>query len=156
MLDQKKIEEQKRIDANLKRFKNSIVVISGKGGVGKSTVSVNLAFGLAEKGKKVGILDVDIHGPSMGKMLGIEGKPLEVENGIPKPVRVSENVYAVTIASMMPKNDDPIIWRGPLKIGAIKQFIGEIEWPEIDYLIVDSPPGTGDEPLTVMQTLKKP
>jgi len=155
MLDQKKIEEQKKIDANLSRIKNSIVVISGKGGVGKSTVTVNLAYGLALQGKKVGILDVDIHGPSMGKMLGIEGKPLEMDNGIPKPVRVHENIYAVTIASMLPNVDDPIIWRGPLKIGAIKQFMQDIEWPELDYLIVDSPPGTGDEPLSVIQTLKK-
>lgn len=147
--------EEMALQENLDRIKHKLVVISGKGGVGKSTVAVNTAFALAMNGKKVGILDVDIHGPSIAKMLGIEGRALQAEQGRrPQPVRVVENIYALTIASMMPNPDEPVIWRGPLKIGAIRQFMQDIEWPELDYLIVDCPPGTGDEPLSVIQTLK--
>jgi Mrp family chromosome partitioning ATPase len=124
--------------------------------VGKSTVAVNTAFALAMNGMKVGILDVDIHGPSIAKMLGIEGKTLKsaTEGGRPQPIRVVENIYALTIASLMENPDEPVIWRGPLKISVIRQFMKDIEWPELDYLIVDCPPGTGDEPLSVIQTLK--
>ncbi len=149
--------EDKRLQANLDRIKHKIIVISGKGGVGKSTIAVNVAYGLALQGKKVGILDVDIHGPSIAKMLGIEGKRLTRSESeeFPKPVEVTKNLCALTIASLVGNPDEPIIWRGPLKIGAIKQFLQDIQWPELDYLIVDSPPGTGDEPLSVVQTLKK-
>lgn len=155
----KKIElkpEEKRLKDNLDRIKNKIIVLSGKGGVGKSTVSVNVARGLAKKGKKVGVLDVDIHGPSIGKMLGIEGQRLSLQEGeeYPMPIKVSENLYALTIATLIENPDEPIIWRGPLKIGAIKKFLQDIKWPELDYLIIDSPPGTGDEPLTIAQTMK--
>ena len=149
-------EQNKRLQENIDRIKHKLIVISGKGGVGKSTVAVNLAFGLASKGKKVGILDVDIHGPSIAKMLGIEGRSLQLlENEkFPSPIKVAENLYALTIASLIPNPDEPIVWRGPLKMGAIKQFLQDIRWPELDYLIVDSPPGTGDEPLSVIQILK--
>jgi len=149
--------EDLRLQANLDRIKHKLVVISGKGGVGKSTVSVNLAYGLAEAGKKVGILDVDIHGPSIAKMLGIEGRRLELakDEEYPHPIRVTENLYALTIATLVENPDEPIIWRGPLKMGAIKQFLQDIRWPVLDYLIIDSPPGTGDEPLSIIQILKK-
>ena len=154
---QKKTKEEIRIEANLNRIKHKLIVISGKGGVGKSTVAVNVAYGLASQGNKVGILDVDIHGPSIAKMLGIEGKKLHMkEQGeFPEPIKVNENLYALTIATLVENPDDPIIWRGPIKINVIKQFMQDIQWPELDYLIVDSPPGTGDEPLSVVQTLKK-
>ncbi|MDO9578386.1 MAG: Mrp/NBP35 family ATP-binding protein [Candidatus Cloacimonadales bacterium] len=147
----------KRLQGNLDRIKHKIIVISGKGGVGKSTVSVNVAYGLAALGKKVGILDVDIHGPSIAKMLGIEGRRLKLtkEGELPAPIQVTENLCALTIATLIENPDEPIIWRGPLKTGAIKQFLQDIQWPELDYLIIDSPPGTGDEPLSVVQTLKK-
>ena len=150
-------EAEIRLQQNLDRIKHKLIVISGKGGVGKSTVSVNVAHGLAMQGKKVGILDVDIHGPSIAKMLGIEGKRLEKseEGEFPAPVKVNENLCALTIATLIENPDEPIIWRGPLKIGAIKQFLQDIRWPELDYLIIDSPPGTGDEPLSIVQTLKK-
>ena len=146
----------RRLQDNLDRIKYKIIVISGKGGVGKSTVAVNVAYGLAMLGKKVGILDVDIHGPSIAKMLGIEGRRLQAAGaeGQPEPIKVSENLYALTIAALIENPDEPIIWRGPLKIGAIKQFLQDISWPRLDYLIIDSPPGTGDEPLSVVQTLK--
>jgi len=146
-----------RLKQNIDRIKHKLIVISGKGGVGKSTVAVNVATGLAEKGKKVGILDIDIHGPSLGKMLGIESKNLQssVGSAFPQPIEVKKNLYAMTISSLLPNPDEPIIWRGPLKMGAIRQFLQDIEWPELDYLIIDSPPGTGDEPLSVVQLLKQ-
>lgn len=152
-----KTEEEKRIEANLDRIKYKLIVISGKGGVGKSTVAVNVAYGLAAQGNKVGILDVDIHGPSIAKMLGIEGEKLKIKakGEFPEPIKVTDNLYALTIATLVDSPDDPIIWRGPIKISVIKQFMQDIQWPELDYLIVDSPPGTGDEPLSVVQTLKK-
>lgn len=152
-----KTKEEMRIEANLERIKHKLIVISGKGGVGKSTVAVNIAYGLASQGNKVGILDVDIHGPSIAKMLGIEGEKLKMKakGEFPEPIKVTDNLYALTIATLVDNPDDPIIWRGPIKISVIKQFMQDIQWPELDYLIVDSPPGTGDEPLSVVQTLKK-
>jgi Mrp family chromosome partitioning ATPase len=148
-------EQEMKLQENLDRIKHKLIVISGKGGVGKSTVSVNVAYGLALSGMKVGILDVDIHGPSLAKMLNIEGKKLLVnENGNPAPVQVHENLYALSIASLLENEDDPIIWRGPMKMSVIRQFMQDIEWPELDYLVIDCPPGTGDEPLSTIQILK--
>jgi len=154
---QEKTKEEMRIEANLDRIKHKLIVISGKGGVGKSTVAVNVAYGLSSQGYKVGILDVDIHGPSIAKMLGIEGEKLQMkeEGEFPEPIKVNENLYALTIATLVENPDDPIIWRGPMKMNVIRQFMQDIQWPELDYLIVDSPPGTGDEPLSVVQMLKK-
>jgi ATP-binding protein involved in chromosome partitioning len=145
------------LQENLGHLKHRIMVLSGKGGVGKSTVSVNLAYGLALNGKSVGILDADLHGPSIAKMLGIEGIPLPMRESDhrPEPVRVHDTLYALTIASLLPSADDPVVWRGPMKMGALRQFLTEIAWPELDYLIIDCPPGTGDEPLTMLQLLGK-
>lgn len=142
------------IKENMARIKHKIIIMSGKGGVGKSTVATNLAFGLANSGRKVGILDTDIHGPSLGKMLGIEGQMLrssEKSAGL-LPIEVF-GIKVVTMASLLQDSDAPVIWRGPLKMGAIKQFLGEIEWGDLDFLIIDSPPGTGDEPLSVCQLI---
>ncbi|MBN2545815.1 MAG: Mrp/NBP35 family ATP-binding protein [Spirochaetes bacterium] len=140
---------------NLKKFKNKIVVMSGKGGVGKSTVSVNLAYGLTLSGFVTGIMDVDFHGPSVAKMTGIEKKQMIVEDqsGRPSPIKVINNLYVLSIASFMKSPDDSIIWRGPMKMGVINQFLEDIKWPELDYLIIDCPPGTGDEPLSIIQTI---
>ncbi len=152
-LKQQQLQDQ-AIKDNMARIKHKIVIMSGKGGVGKSTVAANLAFGLAKEGKKVGLMDTDIHGPSLGKMLGIEGqflRPSEKGMGL-LPVEV-DGIKVVTMASLLQDADAPVIWRGPLKMGAIKQFLGEIEWGDLDYLIIDSPPGTGDEPLSVCQLI---
>ncbi|OHD12032.1 MAG: ATP-binding protein [Spirochaetes bacterium GWC1_27_15] len=142
------------LSENMQKIKKKIVVMSGKGGVGKSTVSVNIAYGLALEGNKVGLLDVDLHGPSIAKMTGIEGKMIyAAENERPKPIEAAHNLFVLSVASLLENADEPIIWRGPAKIGVIKQFLSEIEWPSLDYLVVDCPPGTGDEPLSVIQLL---
>lgn len=140
---------------SLTRIKNKIMIMSGKGGVGKSSVSVNLAIALAEKGFKVGLMDVDIHGPDIPRMLGLSG--MMAANADQKkldPMRYSDNLAAVSIESLMANKDDAVIWRGPVKHGAIRQFIGEVAWGDLDYLLIDAPPGTGDEPLTVAQLIK--
>jgi Mrp family chromosome partitioning ATPase len=140
---------------SLARIKNKIMIMSGKGGVGKSSVSVNLAIALSEMGFKVGLMDVDIHGPDIPRMLGLSG--MMAGNSSLKqldPMRYSDNLTAVSIESLMANKDDAVIWRGPVKHGAIRQFIGEVAWGDLDYLIIDAPPGTGDEPLTVAQLIK--
>jgi ATP-binding protein involved in chromosome partitioning len=144
-------EEEKKISQRLARIKNRVLVFSGKGGVGKSTVSANLALALSKKGLRVGALDVDIHGPNLAKMLGVEGSRLEEADGAIKPVRVSENLSLVSMSSLTAGPDLPIIWRGPMKMKVIEQFLGDVEWGDLDWLVIDSPPGTGDEPLSVAQ-----
>jgi len=129
------------------------MVMSGKGGVGKTTVSVNLAYALSLAGKRTGILDIDLHGPNIAKMLGIEQQAIHAcEFGI-EPVEVTESLKAVSIALIGYEPDQPMIWRGPAKAAVIRQFIADVNWGELDYLIVDSPPGTGDEPLSACQLI---
>ena len=147
------LEQEERLKSNLAKIKNKLIVMSGKGGVGKTTVAVNLAYGLAIKGNKVGILDVDIHGPNIAKMLGIEGKRLVAFDLGIEPIEVLPNLKAVSIALLFENRDQPIIWRGPLKMITIKQFLADVNWGKLDYLIIDSPPGTGDEPLSVCQLI---
>jgi len=139
---------------SLSIIKHKFIVMSGKGGVGKTSTSVNLSIALANRGYKVGLLDVDLHGPDIPRMLGLHGM-LEI-NGNRKlvPKRYSENLCAVSVESLLPNKDDAVIWRGPVKHSAIQQFIGDVEWGKLDYLIIDAPPGTGDEPLTVAQLVK--
>ena len=147
------LEQEKRLKDNLAKIQNKLIVMSGKGGVGKTTIAVNLAYGLAKKNKKVGILDVDIHGPNIAKMLGIEGQKLTgSELGI-EPIEVLPNLKAVSLSFFLKNKDQPVIWRGPLKMITIKQFLADVNWGQLDYLIVDSPPGTGDEPLSICQLI---
>ena len=141
------------VNASLGKIKNKILVMSGKGGVGKTSTSVNLSIALADQGYRVGIIDVDLHGPDIPRMLGLEGTPQVNENKKLNPISYSKNLTAISIESFTPNKDDAIIWRGPLKFSAIKQFIGDIDWGNLDFLIIDAPPGTGDEPLTVAQTI---
>ena len=147
-------EQDAKVKDSLGKIKNKFIVMSGKGGVGKTSTSVNLSIALANKGFKVGIMDVDLHGPDVPRMLGLEGMLDLNQNRKLNPARYSENLKAVSIESLTPSKDEAIIWRGPIKYSAIQQFIGDVEWGELDFLIIDSPPGTGDEPLTVAQTIK--
>ncbi len=148
-----KKDQDASVKISLEKIKNKFIVLSGKGGVGKTSTSVNLAMALAQKGFKVGIMDVDLHGPDVPRMLGLKGMLDLSKNHKLNPMSYSENLKAVSIESLTVSKDDAIIWRGPLKYSAIQQFIGEVEWGELDFLIIDSPPGTGDEPLTVAQTI---
>ncbi|MFP4460220.1 MAG: P-loop NTPase [Candidatus Zixiibacteriota bacterium] len=142
------------IKKNLAGIDRKILVLSGKGGVGKSTVSVNLARALASLGKKVGILDVDIHGPNIPLMLGLEGERLGVTEGNRLvPVKIGENLHVISVAFLLESPEQAVIWRGPLKYNMIKRFLEETQWGELDFLIIDSPPGTGDEPLSVGQMI---
>ena len=150
---QMQAEQDIAVNESLGKIKNKILVMSGKGGVGKTSTSVNLSIALADKGYNVGIMDVDLHGPDVPRMLGLEGTPQVNENKKLSPISYSESLKAISIESFTPNKDDAIIWRGPLKFSAIKQFIGDIDWGNLDFLIIDAPPGTGDEPLTVAQTI---
>jgi ATP-binding protein involved in chromosome partitioning len=143
--------------SRLCQIEHKIMVLSGKGGVGKSTVAVNLAAALSMAGKRVGLLDVDIHGPSVPKLLNIEGAPVSGSNGTLDPVRVDlagGTLLVMSIGFLLRSRDDAVIWRGPRKYGLIKQFLKDVEWGELDYLVVDSPPGTGDEPLAVAELIE--
>lgn len=148
-------QQENAITRSLGKIKNKILVMSGKGGVGKSTVSVNLALSLANKGHKVGLMDVDLHGPDVVRMLDLKGvvQPPESEDALIPPLQYSDNLKVVSLEYMMQDRDEAIIWRGPLKIQAIRQFVSDMDWGELDYLIIDAPPGTGDEPLSVAQTI---
>ncbi len=147
--------EDRKLKENISNIKKKLMIISGKGGVGKTTIAVNLAYALSLKGYKVGLLDVDIHGPNVVKLLGIENKKL-TGSGDSKinPIKLSENLKVVSTASMLEDSDTPLIWRGPLKMKIISQFLGDVNWGGLDYLIIDSPPGTGDEPLSVAQLIE--
>lgn len=141
-----------RMKSNMEKIKHKIVVMSGKGGVGKSTMSTNIAYGLALKGYSVGIVDADLHGPNVALMLGQEGKKLPTF----EPLTILDGkLKVVSLSFFLGSSDDPIIWRGPAKVGAIHQLLGDITWGELDYLVVDLPPGTGDEPLTIAQGIGK-
>jgi len=145
--------EQLRIDEALGRIKHKILVMSGKGGVGKSTVAVNLAVALAKTGRRVGLMDVDLHGPTVPVLLGMTDRRPEVGGEGLQPLVYSENLKVMSMGNLLDEANRAVIWRGPLKIGAIRQFIGDVAWGELDVLVIDSPPGTGDEPLTVAQTI---
>jgi ATP-binding protein involved in chromosome partitioning len=148
-------QQDVEIKERLGRIKNKILVMSGKGGVGKSSVAAYLSVALAKRGYRVGLMDVDLHGPSIPRMLGLKGTigPATHE-GKAHAVKYLPNMEVISIEPLMGDNKDAAtIWRGPLKIGVIRQFISDIEWDDLDYMVIDSPPGTGDEPLTVAQTI---
>lgn len=146
-------QQEQNIHQKMSQIKHKIIVMSGKGGVGKSTVAVNIALALSEQGLKVGLMDCDIHGPSVPKMLGIENEKLLIQGNEIGPVIINAHFKAVSIRFLVTEKDTPIIWREPLKMGLIRQFLGEVAWGELDYLIIDLPPGTGDEPLSIAQLL---
>lgn len=143
-------------DESIKNIRNVLVVMSGKGGVGKSTVAANLAVELSSRGFQVGLVDADMHGPDIPQMLGlIDDKPLVGPNNKITPVKYSNSLRVISIEYFLPSRDTPVIWRGALKHKMIQQFIKDIEWGELDFLIFDLPPGTGDEPLSIVQIIPK-
>lgn len=148
-----KVAQMMRLRAHMKKIKHKVVVLSGKGGVGKSTVSVNLAVGLVQRGYRVGLLDTDIHGPNVAHMLGLDHEVMTIRESEIEPLEARPNLFVVSIALAGRPADTAYIWRGPIKIALINQLLADTLWPELDFLIVDSPPGTGDEPLTVCQLL---
>jgi Mrp family chromosome partitioning ATPase len=137
----------------LELIRHKLLVMSGKGGVGKSTVAVYLALGLARRGHTVGLLDVDLHGPDIPRLLGLKGRFYQGPEGGIQPQIAMEKVKVVSIEGFLSERDAPVIWRGPMKHKAIRQFLGQVEWGRLDYLIIDSPPGTGDEPLSVARLI---
>lgn len=139
---------------SLRKIRHKLIVMSGKGGVGKTSVSVNLAIALAARNFKVGLLDVDIHGPDIPRMLGLPGMLQAGQDRRMQPLTFSSNLAMVSMESLLAEKDEAVIWRGPMKHTAIRQFIGEVNWGALDFLVIDSPPGTGDEPLTVAQLIK--
>jgi Mrp family chromosome partitioning ATPase len=142
------------IKDSLARIKHKIFVLSGKGGVGKSSVSANLAAVLSKKGYRTGLMDVDVHGPSIAQMLGMKDLlDITPDQRRLVPKQVNGNLKAVSVQALMQDKDQAIIWRGPAKAGMIQQFVGMVDWGDLDFLVIDAPPGTGDEPLTVVQTI---
>ncbi|MFW5837127.1 MAG: P-loop NTPase [Desulfovibrionaceae bacterium] len=147
-----KLQDQ-LISSTLAQIRYKLFIMSGKGGVGKSSVAVNAAAALALAGYKVGLMDVDLHGPSAPRLLGLSGQ-LEADRGqLVKPKRFSDNLHVVSMDSLLENPDTAVLWRGPMKTSAIRQFISDVSWGELDFLVVDSPPGTGDEPMTVLKTI---
>jgi len=158
VLGKEEVEEIKKqllLGENLQEVRHKLLVLSGKGGVGKSTVAASIAVALSLKGKKIGLMDIDVHGPSIPKILGLEGAPLmAAEEGL-FPIRYSNGLDVISIGFFLPDQDNPVIWRAPLKHSMIRQFLTEVKWGELDYLVIDCPPGTGDEPLSVVHLLEK-
>lgn len=155
MLSGEDIENETKLKDSLSEIEHVLIVMSGKGGVGKSTVSSNLAQTLSKKGFKVGLMDIDITGPNIPKMFGIEDEQLRAENDKLIPVSVSPSLSVMSMAFLLPDKDAALMWRGPVRSGAIKQFIEDVNWGHLNYLVVDMPPGTGDEALSIVQLMPK-
>lgn len=147
------LEQRMKARENMDRIKHKILVMSGKGGVGKTSVAVNLAHAFHAIGLRAGIMDVDIHGPNVPLMCGVEGAQAQVVDGRVVPVTTAGGVKVVSMSFFIPSAQEAVIWRGPVKMGAIQQFMSDVDWTDVDLLIVDCPPGTGDEPLSVAQLL---
>ncbi len=155
LLTEESIREETAIQDTLKNIKHVIIVMSGKGGVGKSTVSSNLAMSLSMKGFKTGVMDIDITGPNIPKMFAVEDRQLMVEHEKLIPVAIPPSLKLMSMAFLLQSKDTPVLWRGPVKMGAIKQFIEDVNWGDLDYLVIDMPPGTGDEALSIVQLIPK-
>jgi len=151
---EKEEHQQARLQQKLFRIRHKIMVMSGKGGVGKSTVSVNFAASLALQGYEVGVLDADIHGPDIPRMCGVERRPLVSYGEGLEPIKVFKGLKTISTGLLSQDPDKAIVWRGPLKHSAIRQFLGDVNWGDLDYLVIDLPPGTGDEPLSVAHLIK--
>lgn len=152
--DEVERKQKERLASHMARIRHKLLVLSGKGGVGKSSVAAGLALELARRGRRTGLLDIDLHGPSIPRLLGLQGAPVAGGEDSIKPVVVNPNLVAMSIGFLLPQLDAPVIWRGPLKYNMIKQFLTDVEWGDLDFLIVDSPPSTGDEPLAIGQLVE--
>ncbi|MFN2268877.1 MAG: P-loop NTPase [Desulfonatronovibrio sp.] len=152
-LDNKKEDKDAKLKQKMGRIKNKLVVMSGKGGVGKSTVAANLAASLAIKGFKVGLLDIDVHGPSIPRLFSLSSARPHIEKDYIEPVSWGNNLWVMSLGFMLPDSKEAVIWRGPVKMTLIRQFLQDVAWGDLDYLIVDCPPGTGDEPMSALQLL---
>jgi Mrp family chromosome partitioning ATPase len=151
---QEEFQDRRKLQSRLCRIAHKVVVLSGKGGVGKSTVAVSLAAALLRSGLRIGLLDIDIHGPSIPTMLGLEREKIQGgEDGL-VPVDL-DGLKVMSLGFLLGDQDDAVIWRGPMKMGVIKQFLADVAWGDLDCLVIDSPPGTGDEPLSVCQLIGK-
>ena len=146
-------EGRLRLAERMSHVRHKVLVLSGKGGVGKSTVAANLAVFLALQGQRVGLLDVDLHGPSIPTLMGLESYSSYVEDGCMIPAEAAANLKVMSVGFLLKDRDTAVIWRGPMKIGVIQQLLRDTEWGDLDFLVVDCPPGTGDEPLSVAQSL---
>ncbi|HQG30321.1 MAG TPA: Mrp/NBP35 family ATP-binding protein [Deltaproteobacteria bacterium] len=154
-IEKNREEEKAKLNLQLSKIKSTIMVMSGKGGVGKSTVSANLALSLAREGFRVGVLDGDIHGPDIPKILGVEDMKLTAdEEGKIRPVTAYGNIKVISVGYLIESRDTPVIWRGPMKHSVMRQFLKDVNWGELDFLVVDLPPGTGDEPLSIAQLIR--
>ncbi len=151
-MQSEQMKEDMRLKRNMSKIKHKVTVLSGKGGVGKTSVSVNLAFGLKEKGFKVGILDADVTGPNVAMMMGVEGERLTGDNERLIPVE-KDGIKIISMAMLLKTPDTPVVWRGPIKMKAIRQFLADVLWGELDYLVIDLPPGSSDEPLSIGQRI---
>jgi len=151
--DEKEAHSKELLRKTMGKIRHKFMVMSGKGGVGKSTVAANLAVVLAKNGRQVGLLDADVHGPNIPKMLGLDSGKLDGSPDGIEPVLLYPNLKVVSMAFLLNDPDSPVVWRGPLKHTAFKQFLSEVLWGDLDYLIVDLPPGTGDEPLSIAQLI---
>jgi len=145
--------QEQKLAERMARVRHVVVVLSGKGGVGKSTVAANLAVALAGEGFEVGILDADMHGPSIPKILDVESAALYSDGENIRPARTPDGLRVMSIGFMTRDRDEAVIWRGPLKMNVLRQLLADVEWGELDFLVVDLPPGTGDEPLSICQLI---
>ncbi len=147
-------QDRQALAQRMCRIRHKLFVLSGKGGVGKSSVAAGLAVALAERGQRVGLLDIDLHGPSVPRLMGVADERATTDGASIIPVKSPEGVSVMSVGFMLQGKDDAVIWRGPLKYSVIKQFLKDVDWGDLDYLIIDSPPGTGDEPLSVAQLIE--
>jgi len=155
MMSGEDIESETRLRDSLAKIKHVVIVMSGKGGVGKSTVSSNIAQSLSVMGYQTGLMDLDITGPNIPKMFHVEDDKLTVEDERLIPILVPPSLKLMSMAFLLPEKDSAVMWRGPVKMGAIRQFIEDVNWGDLDYLIIDMPPGTGDEALSIVQLIPK-
>jgi ATP-binding protein involved in chromosome partitioning len=153
---EQQFQDRRDLERRMCQIGMKLLVMSGKGGVGKSTVAANLAASLALMGKSVGLLDVDIHGPSIPKLMGLENERLVTHGQEIVPIEIGPNLKVMSIGFLLESPTDAVIWRGPMKYGVIQQFLKDVEWGQLDYLVIDAPPGTGDEPLSVAQLVGQP